>query len=354
MRKTLVVKRKQLLSTIILPGVFIVTIISACNNNGPAVKEKAVETKDTSVFVAPDTSTIPHDQFGDMVRYGRELIWNTAYYIGPSGIVGQYTANKMSCSNCHADAGTRPFAFNFFSSHARYPQYRGRENLVLDMEQRINNCVERPGNGKPLPLGSKEVVAMECYMKWLATNVPVGQHVKGDEMPELEYPAAAADIQKGATIYAAECMVCHGRDGEGMWRIDSSKGIGKWTVDSSGYLYPPLWGPFSFQNGSSPSRVLKVARFIKANMPFKKATWRKPFLTDEQCIDVAAFINDGRIHPRPQKKDKSVPDYADYKFKPIDYESGPYVDSFSALQHKFGPYKPIIDYHKAHGLPVIF
>lgn len=344
----------RLKTWIVLITITIATGIIACNNSATPVKEKAKASKDTAMFTPPDTGTIPHDQFGEMVRYGRELVVNTAYYIGPNGTVGKYTANKMSCSNCHADAGTRPYGFNFFSSHARYPQYRGRENLVLDMEQRINNCIERPGNGLPLPLGSKEIVAMECYMKWLSTNVPVGQHVNGDESMELEFPDRAADIQKGASIYAAECMVCHGKDGEGMWKIDSSKGGGVWTVDSSGYLYPPLWGPFSFQNGSSPSRVLKVARFIKANMPSKKATWRKPYLTDEQCIDVAAFINDGRIHPRPQKKDKSIPDYADTKMKAIDYEAGPYIDTFSAMQHKFGPYKPIIEYHKAHNLPVIF
>jgi len=32
---------------------------------------------------------------------------------------------------------------------------------------------------------------------------------------------------------------------------------------------------------------------------------------------------------------------------------GSRIDTFSALQHKFGPYQPIIDYHKAHNLPVI-
>jgi thiosulfate dehydrogenase len=326
----------------------------SCKDTGTKGKEEFVVSKDSAVYVPPDTGTIPHDQFGDMVRYGRDLIVNTAHYIGPEGIVGKYTFNKMSCANCHADAGTRPFGFNFFSSHARYPQYRGRENMVLDMEQRINNCVERPGNGKPIPLGSKEIVAMECYMKWLSTNVPVGGRVKGDEMPEIDFPERAADIQKGAAIFVSECMVCHGKDGEGMWGIDSSKGLANLKVDSSRYLYPPLWGPFSYQNGSSPSRVIKLARFIKANMPSKKATWRKPYLTDEQCIDVAAFINDGRIHPRPQKKDKSVPDYPDTKMKAIDYEAGPYIDTFSALQHKFGPYKPIIEYHKKNGLPVIF
>ena len=89
-------------------------------------------------------------------------------------------------------------------------------------------------------------------------------------------------------------------------------------------------------------------------MPDKKATWRTPFLTDEQAIGVAAFINDDRLHPRPEKRDKSVPDYPDANVKPIDYGTGPYADTFSAMQHKFGPYQPSIDYLTARQLPVIF
>jgi len=324
-------------------AITLVSLIISCNSNTAPVKENAATAKDTSVYVPPDTSQIPHDMFGDMVRYGRELIANTAYYIGPNGTVGHYLGNKMTCNTCHLDAGARPFAFNFFSGHARYPQYRGRENAVLDMGQRINNCIERPMNGLPLPLGSKEIVAMECYIKWLGTGIPTGGSVRGDENLELEIPDSACNIEKGEKIFVTECAVCHGSNGEG-----------KWNPDSSGYLYPPLWGPEAFQNGSSPSRVLKLAGFIKANMPDKKATWRKPYLTDEQAINVAAFINDGRIHMRPQKKNKEIPDYPDPKTKAIDYEFGPYADTFSAFQHKFGPYKPIIEYHKAHNLLVAY
>ena len=321
----------------------IVAGIVSCNNAQPVAGGSEEVKKDTTTFALPDTSTIPHDQFGDMVRYGRELVVNTAHYIGPNGTVGKYLGNKMNCGNCHLDGGTRPYGFNFLSTHARYPQYRGRENLVLNLGERINNCVERPHNGTPLPLDSKEINAIECYIKWLSTNVPVGKHIKGDESLEIEFPDRAADVTKGAAVFAAECASCHGANGEG-----------KWNPDSTTYTYPPLWGPQSYQNGSSPSRVIKLARFIKANMPDKKATWKKPYLTDEQAIDVAAFINDGRIHARPQKKDKQIPDYADTRMKALDYESGPYVDTFSALQHKFGPYKPIIEYHKAHNIPVIF
>lgn len=331
----------KLLATLTIAA--ILGILSCEHNNIDEKKENGKNENVQELFSPPDTSTIPHDAFGDAVRYGRQLITNTAYYIGPDGIAGQYLGNKMNCSNCHLDAGTRPYGFNFFSSHARYPQYRGRENRVLTLSERINNCIERPHNGRPMPLDSKEMVAMVSYMRWLSGNVPVGQHVKGDEGMELDYPTRPADPTKGAAIYTEHCASCHGATGQGMLQ-----------PDSVAYAYPPLWGEHAYQKGSSPHRVLKDARFIKANMPDKKAFWYKPFLTDEQCIDVAAFINDDRIHPRPEKRDKSIPDYPDIKVKPIDYGTGPYLDTFSAMQHKFGPYKPIIDYHKAHNIPVVF
>jgi thiosulfate dehydrogenase len=328
--------------TIFSLSLIIVAGASACNNSQPAGPVAATKTSDT-LYIPPDTSTIPHDKMGDMIRYGRDLVLNTARYIGPDGTVGHYLGNRMNCTNCHLDAGTRPFGFNFFSTHARYPQYRGRENAILTLPQRINNCIERPHSGIPLPLDSKEIIAITCYIKWLGTGVPTGGHVKGDEASEIEFPDRAADPQKGAAIFAEKCASCHGKDGQGQW-----------TPDSATYIYPPLWGSHSYQVGSSPYRVVKLARFIKANMPNKLASWDKPVLTDEQAIDVAAFVNDDSIHVRPTKKNKAIPDYPDYSTKAIDYGIGPFTDSFSEQQHKYGPYKPIIDYHKAHHLPVVW
>lgn len=294
-----------------------------------------------SIFTAPDTALIPHDQFGDLIRYGRELIVNTAYYLGPEGIKGHYLGNKMNCNNCHLDAGTRPYGLNYFSSHARYPQYRGREDKILTLAERVNNCIERPHNGVPMPLDSKEMVAIVSYMKWLAQNVPVGHRVKGDDGVELQYPNRPADINNGKLVFQTRCASCHGYNGEGALKQDSST-----------YVYPPLWGSHSYERGSSMHRVLKMARFVKANMPFNQALWNKPVLTDEEAIDVAAFVNCDTLHMRPIKS--GVVSYPDMKVKPIDYDEGPYADTFSTHQHKYGPYQPIIDYHKSKGLPVIF
>lgn len=306
----------------------------------PAESQPEISSEEP-LFIPPDTSTIPDGLYGDMIRYGRELIVNTAYYIGPQGVVSHNLNNNMTCNNCHLDAGTRPFGFNYFSSHARYPQYRGRENKILTLSQRINNCIERPHNGTGLPLDSKEIIAMTSYMRWLSTGVPVGSRVYGDELLDLEFPDRAADIDNGARVYETHCSVCHGKNGEGLYSADSVK-----------YTYPPLWGPNSYAKGSSIHRVIKAAQFIKANMPNGTAKWDKPVLTDAEAVDVAAFINDDRIHDRPEKG--GIKSYPYTPTKPIDYHEGEFPDSFSAFQHKFGPFQPMIDYHKEHNLPVIF
>ncbi len=297
--------------------------------------EKLAEAED--VWFAPDTNDIPKDEFGDMVRYGRKLMVNTAYYLGPEGVVGKYLGNKMNCTNCHLDAGTRPYGLNLLSTHGRYPQYRGRENMILTCSDRINNCVERPLNGKPLPLNSKELNAMQCYIKWLGQNIPVEKRVPGDAGIEIELPDYALSPTLGKAVYANTCARCHGENGEG-----------KMLTSGVTYEYPPLWGKNSYQAGTSMYKIIKAAQFIKANMPHDKASYEHPFLSDIDALQVAAYIN-SEEHERPVKKGF---DYPDLSKKSIDYPFGPYDDPFTEKQHKYGPYKPIIAYRKKKGLYV--
>ncbi|GAO42149.1 c-type cytochrome [Flavihumibacter petaseus] len=287
-------------------------------------------------LIVIDSADMPDGKFGDLVKYGRELMMRTAYYIGPEGKNGKYLGNKMNCTNCHQDAGTKPFSFNLMASHANYPQYRAREGKVLTLAERVNNCVMRPHNGKPLPLDSREMVAFLSYLKWINSYIPKDQHYLGAKNLSVDLPARAADTAKGAVLYAANCARCHGANGEGQMRFDKAT-----------YDYPPLWGQYGYQPGSSMHRVLMQAKWLKANMPYDKATHDKPFLTDEEAIDIAAFVNDDTRHKRPGVTDF---DYPNKEEKAIDYDHPPFADTFPAAQHKYGPFKPIIDDWKAKGL----
>lgn len=315
-----------------------IAIFNSCNSSSANTIGKEITKEDA--YITIDTSKIPKDKFGESVRYGRELMLRTAYYIGPDGINGNYLGNKMNCTNCHQDAGTKPYSFNLMSSHDNYPQYRGREDKVLTLAERVNNCIMRPHSGKPLPLDSDEMVAFLSYFKWISKNVPKDSLFKGAKNFKIEFPAVAASPERGKVLFVENCVRCHGNEGQGIF-----------NADKSGYVYPPLWGKYAYQPGSSMHRIIKQAQWLKGNMPFDKVTVGKPYLTDEQSLDIAAYVNDDTVHPRPNPK---TLDYPDPKAKAIDYAHAPFSDPFSENQHKLGPFKPIIEYWKKQGWEAIY
>jgi thiosulfate dehydrogenase len=234
----------------------------------------------------------------------------------------------MNCGNCHVDAGTRVWGNNFSMVASTYPLYRNRSGKIETVEMRINDCFERSLNGNKLADTAKEMRAMIAYIKWVGKDVRKGIKTKGAGIEKLPFLSRAADTAQGKIVYLAICQKCHGKNGEG-----------KLADNGKEYLYPPLWGKNSYNVGAGIYQLSKFAGYIKNNMPFG-TTFTNPQLTVEQAWDVAAFVNS---QPRP-KKDLSM-DWPDIAAKPLDYPFGPYSDSFSEKQHKYGPYEPIRQSH---------
>ena len=331
-------KRKKLyvVILILITGTIIFT---SCTENSINSSANLISAVNDS-FIKVDTLLIPKDKFGDAVRYGRELMLNTSYYIGPNGKNGKFLGNKMNCTNCHQDAGAKLYSFSLISSHENYPMYRPREGKVLSLAERVNNCIMRPLNGKQLELDSREMIGFLSYLKWINSFAPKGVKFKGSKNLEIEFPTEPANPDLGSVVYDQNCSRCHGVNGQGIMRPDSST-----------YIYPPLWGDSSYQPGSSMHRIIKLAQWLKSNMPQDKATWDKPILTDKEALNVAAFVNNDLVHRRPSPKSL---DYPYVEEKAIDYSIGPFIDTFSTIQHKYGPYQPIITYWQKKGLKPIY
>ena len=273
---------------------------------------------------APDINSLPNDEEGKLIQYGRELIMNTSLYLGPKGRIAAIT-NGMNCQNCHIDAGTKSFAGCFSAVASTYPRYRERSGRVESIEFRINDCLLRSLNGQQIDSTGKEMRAMIAYLKWLGKDVPKNKKPKGAGLEELPFLERAADPEKGSMVFQSKCISCHGDNGQGILNHDSSF-----------YLYPPLWGPNSFNVSAGLFRITRLASFVKNNMPFGLATHDSPQLTDEEAWDVAAFV---LSHPRPDKR--FAEDWPKRETKPVDYPFGPYTDGFSEKQHKYGPFPPI-------------
>lgn len=286
---------------------------------------------DLRQWEVPDVDSLAKDQYGELVRYGRSLAMETYRHIGPEvkDKKMRYAGNNLACTSCHQEGATLAYGIPWIGVPATFPQYRGRENDISTVEERVNGCMQRSMNGKPLPLDSREMKAFVTYMHFLSRGIPIGTEVIGQGMKPMKMPNRRADPEAGGQIFARNCVRCHGADGQG-------ERIGK-VGDARGYETPPLWGPDSFNTGAGMNRLVFATRFIKHNMV--------KTLSDDQAYDVAAYI---LSKPRPQPKTLDLSkDFPARWNKPVDAAFPPYLEGVSADQHKYGPFPPLAEKMKA-------
>lgn len=284
----------------------------------------------------PNPETLPQGAFKDVVLYGRKLFNETYSVIGPevADRSMRYAGNNLACQNCHLDGGARRFGLPMIGVYGAFPTYMAREDEVRTLEERIQGCMERSMNGRELPLGGKEMKAFLAYIQFLSTDIPVGKATEGRGSAPLAMLDRPADPKRGAEVYAQNCASCHQTDGKGQ-----RNGV---AGDAKGYRYPPLWGPDSFNNGAGMHRLIASASFIRGNMPFG-ARHDAPVLSVDDAWDVAAYINS---QPRPSRANLER-DYPNRARKPVDAPFPPFLDKFPVEQHKYGPFRPILDAQKS-------
>jgi thiosulfate dehydrogenase len=265
-------------------------------------------------------------------EYGKRLIAQTTEILGPdvADPAMRYTNSRLACSSCHIGAGMEPGNLSLATAITRYPRQSPRSNSNETIEDRINGCMTRSMNGRALADDSPEMRAMVAYLAFLARQdaATAASRRKAHEPPPFRTPDRAANLEAGERVFIRRCAACHGQDGGG---LPASPNL------VQGYVFPPLWGPNSFNEGAGLHRVLTAARFVKAKMPLGKAD-----LSDDDAFDVAAFLNS---RPRPEMADLDR-DYPDRTKKPVDTGYPPYADPFGLDQHRFGPFPPIEAFYK--------
>lgn len=232
-------------------------------------------------FVPPSEADIPKGPVGDAIKRGRDIFVDTGRY------ASQYVGNSMACAQCHLDAGRRENSAPMWAAYVQYPKFRAKNNKINTLEERIQGCFTYSMNaqaspaGKAPPPGDDVYKELMTYMYWLADGAPTGENMHGGGYIKLAETKDGYDWKRGAKVYAQNCALCHGANGEGRRESDGS------------VRFPPLWGPESYNWGAGMSRIDTAAGFIKANMPFGK-----PYsLSDQEAWDVAAFIDS---HERPK------------------------------------------------------
>jgi thiosulfate dehydrogenase len=225
-------------------------------------------------FVPPPESAIPAGPYGDLVRLGRSIFEDTPKY------AAQYAGNALSCRNCHLDRGRDAQSSPMWAAYVHYPEYRKKDGTVNTIQMRIQGCFRYSQNGTVPDADSRELTALVTYFYWMASGLPVGIQPKAAGYPKLDLPAATPSPERGARVFASNCALCHGDNGLGRGRGGEQ-------------VFPPLWGPQSFNWGAGMHQIDRAAGFIKARMPLGAGGT----LTDQEAWDVAAYVNS---RPRPQ------------------------------------------------------
>ena len=213
----------------------------------------------------------------DPAAYGQRLVTETFALIGPEAPdnAKRFAGNNLTCQNCHLDAGTNRAAVPLAGVYDTYPKFSSRSGRTISLTERIDECMTRSMNGRPLPADSREMAAFLAYI----------HSMRGAPAPDNppDPPATRpGDATRGAEVYARTCAACH-----------QPHGLGKRA--GLGYEFPPLWGPDSFNDSAGMDRFERAVRFIRHNMP-RGVDPANPQLSLQEAWDVAAFL---QARPRP-------------------------------------------------------
>ena len=250
---------------------------AGCGRAVPAAQAQGKTAKQQSKPARPShPAQIPLGPAGEKIRLGQRIFDQTPRYAAP------YVGNQMNCADCHLQGGREPYSAPLVGVPEMFPAYSQRAGRTITLAERIQECFVRSENGRPPAAGDRVMAALLAYMDWLSQGHPKGTPYPGRGLVDL--PQLHGDAARGATLYAQQCSVCHGDQGAGMPPI-----------------FPPLWGPASFNDGAGMSGVQKMAKFVQHNMPQNAPGSLSP----QQAYDLAAYI-EGK--PRP----KMNPAYTKY------------------------------------------
>src|SRR5690606_32209092 len=97
--------------------------------------------QDGTPFQPPDEHNLPDDEFGKLVRAGKDLFVNT------DKLRGTYVGNGLKCVNCHLDAGRLADSSPLWAAYTMYPAYRRKTGRVDSFDDRLQGCFMYSMNG---------------------------------------------------------------------------------------------------------------------------------------------------------------------------------------------------------------
>jgi len=236
------------IKTFTIATLFLLTIPNVAQDNIPSVKQLLLEP-----FL---------DDYYSNVVFGYNIVTETQKY------ARRYVGNKLNCTNCHLDAGTRKDALPL-NVAGMYPKWRAKNGKRNGIDLRIRECFLYSLDGIMPPEDAPEILAVAAYISHLSHGLIIGVEPDGRGVPTLEDTGYDPNPANGRSVYLAQCASCHGKTGEGLNQN------------------PAVWGSDSYNKGAGMNQIHKAAGFIWANMPYENPK----SMSQQQALDVSAYLN---------------------------------------------------------------
>jgi len=239
----------------------------------------------------------PQGKLGDVIKLGEDIVNHT----DTNSLSKSYVKSRLQCVNCHRKgkdnrAGTIHTIGTFIATATSFPAYSKRHKDVISLQNRIDGCFTRCLNGSKSVVNTKVGIAVESYITWLSTGLPIKMSSTAPRTPSkiemwrkntkkfsaLFKKATHKNYLNGKRLYMKKCASCHGNDGQGRG------------------TFPPLWGNTSYTADGSMAKLPNAATWIQDNMPLNNA-----HLTDKESADITLYIN---AQSRPEYKGFKVED----------------------------------------------
>ncbi len=240
-----------------------------------------------------DSSKFDTPRLADMLSAANaeQLVRGMRLNLETRTLLPDHVGDQLNCTSCHLNAGTVADGSPYVGVSAFFPSYGARAGKIITLEERINGCFRRSMNGKPLAKDSPDMQAMVAYFDWMKRETKPEDKVAGRGVGKID-KKIVPDVENGKKVYADQCAVCHGENGEGL-------------KNAAGQMvYPPLWGDESFNIGAGMARTYTAAAFVKRNMPIAfhdNFPLGQGGLSDQDAVDVAEYFSH---QPRPDFPDK--------------------------------------------------
>jgi len=209
---------------------------------------------------------------------------------------------SVNCARCHGDQGAgdglahtmqRPWPRDF--TQGQY-KFRTTPLNTLPTLDDVTRVVRKGILKSSMPafekfLSSEEISAVSAYVLDIsrqASGLPQGRPLHSQTF--LNSAATPVRLARGKTLYAKECMSCHGSDGLG---FGPEAGLnyddhGFWIATSD------LTDPLSYGGGSRTSDIFFR---LKTGIPLGPMPRFGEYLTDLEMADIALYVKSLQVAP---------------------------------------------------------